>query len=875
MKNTYTKTFKRSIAAIAVSTVLGMGVANADNLVGKVTISGGDSAGYTVKAVNIATGTKRTVELNADGSYRLAKMPSGQYKITVMKGGAVVAEDTIRASLGTNAVTNFEVVETSNTEIIQIVGSSIATIDISSSDSGLIVGEVEIDRMPIARNLTAVAMLAPGVVKGDDAFGNSASFGGASVAENICYINGMEVTNTRNGLGCGQLPFEFYKEFQIKTGGYSARYGRATGGAVNATAKSGTNEWEFAATATITPDSLRSDNEQKSIGDGGTGGVFRDMSVNEQNNKEFTFSVSGPIIEDKLFFYALVNPRDSSQQFGFNTSFFQEYFAHNQIRTWESSGGDNLFWGATLDWDISEDHRLSYFGYSNRSDTNVTIYNWNIDDGPVNGKGDELGNNLRKRGGTTHSISYTGYITDNLIVTAMAGSIEAQYETSPLNLTCATINDGRDNQTVPAVSCGPGGSFGANEDTNNQFAFDIEYLIGDHTITAGYEFQKRETTRISRPVAGHSYTYVTVGAGAPVIGDNGVLYTNETDAPVDYVQDRIFDGGGGFSSDIKAYFIEDKWAVTDDLTLSLGLRIDEFENVGVTDNILTSFKTDVAPRLGFSWDPTGNGESKFYGTIGQYYLPIANNTIFRAASGVRDTTTHYTFDSINPGDGTPVGAVPVNGTVANSQTVGNVGAIPTKDTFQAQEADPFSKVEYILGYESMLNDEYTFLLKGTYRYVDSALDDYCGSYADPYCVMLNPGEDSSWYKDGSYYEGNGVYADTDQVTDGVADPGSLTLHPNSSTIQLPKGINKYYALESTLRYKLDDLNWSFSYSWSHSYGNFEGAVKSDNGQADAGLTTDFDFPALMDGSYGNLPNDRRHVMKFFGSYNVTDNLVVG
>ena len=166
MKNTYTKTFKRSIAAIAVSTVLGMGVANADNLVGKVTISGGDSAGYTVKAVNIATGTKRTVELNADGSYRLAKMPSGQYKITVMKGGAVVAEDTIRASLGTNAVTNFEVVETSNTEIIQIVGSSIATIDISSSDSGLIVGEVEIDRMPIARNLTAVAMLAPGVLKG-------------------------------------------------------------------------------------------------------------------------------------------------------------------------------------------------------------------------------------------------------------------------------------------------------------------------------------------------------------------------------------------------------------------------------------------------------------------------------------------------------------------------------------------------------------------------------------------------------------------------------------------------------------------------------------------------------------------------------------
>ncbi|NQY65758.1 MAG: hypothetical protein HRT38_19090 [Alteromonadaceae bacterium] len=106
----------------------------------------------------------------------------------------------------------------------------------------------------------------------------------------------------------------------------------------------------------------------------------------------------------------------------------------------------------------------------------------------------------------THSISYTGYITDNLIVTAMAGSIEAQYETSPLNLTCATINDGRDNPAVAAEACGPGGSFGENKDTNNQIAFDIEYQWGDHTITAGYEFQKRDTTRISRPVAGHTYT---------------------------------------------------------------------------------------------------------------------------------------------------------------------------------------------------------------------------------------------------------------------------------------------------------------------------------------------------------------------------------
>ncbi|MCH1922540.1 hypothetical protein L9G15_24325, partial [Shewanella sp. A3A] len=50
---------------------------------------------------------------------------------------------------------------------------------------------------------------------------------------------------------------------------------------------------------------------------------------------------------------------------------------------------------------------------------------------------------------------------------------------------------------------------------------------------------------------------------------------------------------------------------------------------------------------------------------------------------------------------------------------------------------------------------------------------------------------------------------------------------------------------------------------------------SDNGQDDAGLTTDWDYPYLMDGAYGNLPNDRRHTIKVFGAYQLTDNVTVG
>jgi hypothetical protein len=65
-----------------------------------------------------------------------------------------------------------------------------------------------------------------------------------------------------------------------------------------------------------------------------------------------------------------------------------------------------------------------------------------------------------------------------------------------------------------------------------------------------------------------------------------------------------------------------------------------------------------------------------------------------------------------------------------------------------------------------------------------------------------------------------------------------------------------------------------SYTWSHSYGNSEGFVRSDNGQTDAGLTTAFDTPGLTDGSSGNLPNDRRHSFKLFGLYQVLPDVAV-
>ena len=109
---------------------------------------------------------------------------------------------------------------------------------------------------------------------------------------------------------------------------------------------------------------------------------------------------------------------------------------------------------------------------------------------------------------------------------------------------------------------------------------------------------------------------------------------------------------------------------------------------------------------------------------------------------------------------------------------------------------------------------------------------------------------------------------------GAPDEGSLQTH-SVETIGLPKANNEYTALETMIKFQEDSLRYTLTYTWSRSTGNFEGAVKSDIAQADAGITQDFDFPALMDGAQGYQPNDRRHVFKFFGSWEPVEDLMLG
>jgi len=218
-------------------------------------VAGHADAGAQITVTNTATGQARSVTVNADGSYRVAQLPVGDYSLQVSRDGQTVGTPvSVAVSLGGTTTVNLgSGGNVTNLASVQVLGSQVVNrVDVFSTESATNITRAELARMPVDQSLSAVALLAPGVVSSGATFGGL-TFGGSSVAENVVYINGLDVTDPYRRQGFSTVPFAFFEEFQVKTGGYSAEFGRSTGGVINAVTRSGGNEFHFGAETTLEP----------------------------------------------------------------------------------------------------------------------------------------------------------------------------------------------------------------------------------------------------------------------------------------------------------------------------------------------------------------------------------------------------------------------------------------------------------------------------------------------------------------------------------------------------------------------------------------------------------------------------------------------
>jgi hypothetical protein len=309
------------------------------------------------------------------------------------------------------------------------------------------------------------------------------------------------------------------------------------------------------------------------------------------------------------------------------------------------------------------------------------------------------------------------------------------------------------------------------------------------------------------------------------------------------VRQRFYNVNGDFEQKLSAFYIEDSWQVTDRFLVSLGLRNETLENFNRDGEEFLDFGSQLTPRVGFSFDLIGDGRTKLFGNAGRYTMPIATNTNIRFAGGEFFTERYYTFSSI-AADGTPTLGTPVG----NLRTLSN-GIVPVPAETVDSEIDPMYQDEYILGIQSQITDTTTLGLKFTHRNLVRAVEDSAFVDANDNFLyfLFNPGRDVN-----------------------LALPDGSRVTVTADELGYPEAERKYYAAEFTVDQIIGDvLRVGGSYTWSHTYGNFEGVFQSDVQQDDAGITINFDTPGMALYSHGDLPNDRRHQFKIYGTYSPT------
>lgn len=832
--------------------------------------------GATVTVRSQDQGFSRSATTSRDGTYSLPELRNGTYDFTVeAPGHETYSEANVRLAAGA-ASNQFRLGIISGDGEVTVTGKRVKTTDFDLTTTGQVINVADIaSRLPVARSLTAIILQAPGTAAGSGAFGGLPSVNGSAVSENAYFVNGLNITDFRKGLSPVSIPFEFYQTVEVKTGGFAAEFGRTTGGFTSATTKSGSNEFHGGLLFTWNPNGLRSYGKDT---------LFSDNDGGKSEARSTILQLSGPIWKDHLFFYGLYQARDNTSSAGgrqflgdprtSDVSDPSKYLGTS--RSYYST--HSPFYAGKIDAVITDGQRIdfTYFNTSGNDlnryygDTTAQARRYNYltnTDGPYSGQ------TTSEYGGSNYVARYTGIWTKWLTLSAAYGRNESIYNFQSVNASNTIVPgavDLRDPFNTRTLTIA-GGSQGINDDVRKFYRADADVYVnflGSHHFKGGYDREDLASNSLYLPAGnGIGYSVYTAASGNPY----GLA------AGTDYVQTSVYRQSGAFTSRNSAYYIEDSWSLfANRLNLNLGLRNDRFTNNNALNQTFYKSGNQWGPRLGFTFDPVGEQRDKFYGSFGRLYIPVASNTNIRLTGGETYFTRTNLFAGLSSNNvpilGSPVlysgAAACPDDKVLNCSVTGNgqpkEAATTVSSTLKPQSAD-----EYILGYEKRLGSRWRIGAFFTYTKLNAVLEDAAiDSAAVAYCNAQKATGCGQWGGFDQYVlinPGRPITVQLAYPINGEATGRTVTF--SAAQLGYPRAVRTYKAMTFEAHREFDGV-WSLdaSYTYSKTIGNYEGGVKTDNGQSDTGLTTDFDQPGLVNGTYGYSPNDKRHVIKLAGSY---------
>jgi hypothetical protein len=693
----------RRLLALLVFVTVPLAAQTSGSISGRVNdSSGGSLPGVTVEATSPALQGTRVAVSDGSGLYRLPLLPPGSYNVTfALSGFATKRNASILVSLG-NDTTVDTVLSPAMTESITIAEPE-PLINPSSTTLGTNLNAAQIETLPSGRNYSSVVQVTPGVstdaVQADDKQTPTITVYGSSGAENVFYVDGVNTTNAEYGFQGKELNFEFIQAVEVKTGGYEAEFGRATGGIINVVTKSGSNEFHGDVFGYDTSDSLQTNS--KSVVGTVPAGFTR---------KDYGADIGGYFIKEKLWFFGAYDQVRNRQ---------------NNILPEGPSAGDEVaslshrnLGSAKLTYSLTLNHMLvGTFLQDPRADTGaINDANHTLIGDPVTYLG------RQDVGGRDYALRYDGIVGSAWLFSAQDARHREKNSVGPATAAGDAVEyiDARNNffQT---------GGFGLIQDKFFDRRFDggsVTRFFGAHQFKGGIELEDQTANVVKRMSGGQQVDVFANGVNPskPIYSHTYWTTPGATvgNAPISALN------ASPQHKNTTAYF-QDHWTAKD-FTLNAGIRWDRQRIIDASGVTQIDLKKDFAPRLGFVWDPSGRNQSKIFGSYGRYYEEIPMDLVIRSFSYERQPRIiNYSPTSVIPDPNA-------------EHDAGTTSAILGGFT---EPADPNLKNQYltevIIGGEREIAPNVSVGVKGIYRNYGRVIEDFLCIDDGTYCIG-NPGE---------------------------------------------------------------------------------------------------------------------------------------
>ena len=568
----------------------------------------------TVVVTNISTGTTKTTTSDANGVFSVGNLkPGGPYKITISKSGyATESLDNVFLTVSETAKLNVTLVSTADIDDVVVTGSRSGSVQTS-----LAVTSQDIENIPsIERSISDYVKRDSRIFVEGTSRNATISVSGTNNRYNNFTVDGVE-QNDQLGLNANGFPsvrnpisIETIEQIQVDISPFDVSKGNFTGASINAVTKSGTNEFK----GSYYEFSTDEDNVGKLNG----------RKASQFSDETKGFVLGGPIIKDKLFFFVSqeeftsVSPAEP-YTYKVATQALVDEIRQKTIDLYGYDPGTTSFLPPPemadkellkLDWYINDNHRVEYV-YSFSEDNTVRPYNYDI----------RFSSHYYNYPATTEKDTYAYYgdISDNLYVQAKYSEVEWANDQDALGgedwpevrIKISAADGSFNGSTNENIFLGPDKYRSANEG----FAFDeilnlkAVYTMGDHEITLGYDSIDKKLGNLF--ISRENGAYQFEGVQNYYDGIPSFFRFNKSATGDPYY------AMAGFSGTFETFYIQDKYYLSDILTINYGLRYDNFEmDAGPAYNEygsgLLGFRNDtiastsiIQPRFGFDLDATG------------------------------------------------------------------------------------------------------------------------------------------------------------------------------------------------------------------------------------------------------------------------------